>query len=51
MIGLAGGWPGAILAQEIFRHKTKKITFRTLFWMSVAINMAAFVQIAAFTGA
>lgn len=51
MIGLVGGWPGAILAQEIFRHKTKKLAFRTLFWMSVAINMAAFVQIAAFTGA
>lgn len=51
MIGLAGGWPGAILAQEMFRHKTKKIAFRTLFWMSVAINMAAFVQIAVFTGA
>lgn len=51
MVGLVGGWPGAILAQEIFRHKTKKPAFRTLFWMSVAINMAAFVQIAAFTGA
>ena len=51
MVGLVGGWPGAILAQEMFRHKTKKLSFRTLFWMSVAINMAAFVQIAAFTGA
>lgn len=51
MIGLAGGWPGAIIAQELFRHKTKKLSFRTLFWMSVAINIAGFVQIAAFTGA
>ncbi|PKP83441.1 MAG: DUF1294 domain-containing protein [Alphaproteobacteria bacterium HGW-Alphaproteobacteria-18] len=51
MVGLVGGWPGAILAQELFRHKTTKPAFRTLFWMSVAINMAAFVQIAAFTGA
>lgn len=51
MVGLVGGWPGAILAQEIYRHKTKKPAFRVLFWMSVAINMAAFVQIAAFTGA
>lgn len=51
MVGLVGGWPGAIVAQELFRHKTKKVYFRTLFWMSVAINMAAFVQIAAFTGA
>ena len=51
LVGVVGGWPGAIVAQELFRHKTKKIAFRTLFWMSVAINMAAFVQIAAFTGA
>ena len=50
LVGLVGGWPGAIVAQELFRHKTKKPAFRTLFWMSVAINMAAFVQIAAFTG-
>ncbi|MFN4023622.1 MAG: DUF1294 domain-containing protein [Hyphomonas sp.] len=51
LVGLVGGWPGAIVAQEVFRHKTKKIAFRTLFWMSVAINMAAFVQINIFTRA
>lgn len=50
LVGLVGGWPGAILGQEVFRHKTQKKTFRTLFWMSVAINMAAFVQINAFSG-
>lgn len=50
LIGLVGGWPGAIFAQEIFRHKTQKKTFRTLFWMTVAINMAAFVQINVFAG-
>lgn len=48
LVGLVGGWPGAILAQEVFRHKTQKKTFRTLFWMSVGINMAAFVQINVF---
>ena len=42
------GLPGAIVGQEVFRHKTQKVAFRTLFWMSVAINMAAFVQITAF---
>lgn len=51
LVGLVGGWPGAIVAQEVFRHKTKKVAFRTLFWMSVAINMAAFVQINVFTRA
>ena len=50
LIGLVGGWPGGLISQEIFRHKTQKKTFRTLFWMSVAINMAAFVQINAFSG-
>jgi uncharacterized membrane protein YsdA (DUF1294 family)/cold shock CspA family protein len=49
MVGLVGGWPGAIIGQEVFRHKTQKVAFRTLFWMSVAINMAAFVQITAFS--
>ncbi len=49
LIGLVGGWPGGILGQEVFRHKTQKRTFRTLFWMSVAINMAAFVQINVFS--
>lgn len=48
LVGLVGGWPGAIIGQEIFRHKTQKEPFRTLFWMSVAINMAAFVQINVF---
>lgn len=49
MVGLVGGWPGAIIGQEVFRHKTQKVAFRTLFWMSVAINMAAFIQITAFS--
>lgn len=48
LTGLVGGWPGGIIGQEVFRHKTQKRSFRTLFWMSVAINMAAFVQINVF---
>jgi uncharacterized membrane protein YsdA (DUF1294 family)/cold shock CspA family protein len=49
LLGLAGGWPGGLVGQEVFRHKTQKKTFRTLFWMSVAINMAAFVQLNVFS--
>lgn len=49
LVGLVGGWPGGLIGQEFFRHKTQKKTFRTLFWMSVAINMAAFVQLNVFT--
>lgn len=41
--GLLGGWPGAILGQQIFRHKTKKNGFRVTFWTSVVLNVTVFV--------
>lgn len=32
---LAGGWPGAFIAQQQFRHKTKKLSFQIVFWFIV----------------
>lgn len=46
LLGLAGGWPGAILAQQWLRHKTAKRSFRQLFWVTVAANLAGFVYLA-----
>lgn len=46
ILGLACGWPGAILAQQWLRHKSGKRTFRTLFWGTVAANVAAFTWLA-----
>lgn len=46
-MGLLGGWPGAIFAQQILRHKSKKREFRSAFWTSVVANILAFL--AAFT--
>jgi uncharacterized membrane protein YsdA (DUF1294 family)/cold shock CspA family protein len=40
---LAGGWPGALLAQQVLRHKTSKPDFIGVFWITVALNVAAFV--------
>lgn len=37
--GLVGGWPGALLAQGYFRHKTRKQPFRTVFFLSIAVNL------------
>jgi uncharacterized membrane protein YsdA (DUF1294 family) len=41
-LGFVGGWPGAIVAQQLFRHKTSKLTFRIRFWLSVVANAAIF---------
>ena len=41
-LGVVGGWPGAIVAQQVFRHKTVKRSFRLLFWATVAANVAVF---------
>ena len=41
-LGFVGGWPGAIVAQQLFRHKTVKRLFRLRFWLSVAANLAIF---------
>jgi uncharacterized membrane protein YsdA (DUF1294 family) len=38
---LLGGWPGAIVAQRRLRHKTKKLTFRVTFWITVLLHLIA----------
>ncbi|MGC3984356.1 MAG: DUF1294 domain-containing protein [Pseudorhodoferax sp.] len=45
LLGLVGGWPGAILAQQLLRHKTSKAAFRAAFWGTVVFNAAAFVAL------
>lgn len=36
-----GGWPGALLAQLVFRHKLKKRSFQLIFWSIVIVHCAA----------
>jgi uncharacterized membrane protein YsdA (DUF1294 family)/cold shock CspA family protein len=42
LLGLCGGWPGGLLAQRIFRHKSRKQEFQTTFWATVVLNCIAF---------
>ncbi|WP_245703257.1 DUF1294 domain-containing protein [Raineyella antarctica] len=39
-VSLLGGWPGALLAQRVYRHKTRKHSFQTTFWITVVVNCA-----------
>lgn len=43
LLSLAGGWPGALLAQQMLRHKSAKAEFRSVFWTTVVLNIVGFV--------
>ncbi|MCH4901722.1 MULTISPECIES: DUF1294 domain-containing protein [Pseudomonas] len=43
-VELAGGWPGALIAQQVFRHKTRKVSFQVLFWMIVALHQMFWID-------
>lgn len=46
LLGLLGGWPGAVLAQQFLRHKTSKPSFQWKFQCTVAVNLGMFAWLA-----
>lgn len=40
ILSLLGGWPGAVVGQQVFRHKTQKVSFRIMFWLCVMLHLA-----------
>lgn len=46
LLALTGGWPGALLAQQVLRHKSSKAEFRAVFWCTVVLNIAGFAFLA-----
>lgn len=40
LFALIGGWPGALVAQRLLRHKTSKRSFQVTFWITVMLNCA-----------
>lgn len=49
-LGFICGWPGALLAQRVFRHKSRKAAFQSTFWGTVALNVIALLLLASDTG-
>jgi uncharacterized membrane protein YsdA (DUF1294 family) len=45
VFGVVGGWPGAMVAQQVFRHKTQKQPFKTWFFISVILSALAMVAV------
>ncbi len=43
LLGLAGGWPGALLAQQLLRHKCSKGSFVAVFWITVEANVTVLI--------
>jgi uncharacterized membrane protein YsdA (DUF1294 family) len=37
-LGILGGWPGAMCGAQVFRHKTRKLSYRFLFWIAAIIH-------------
>ena len=40
VLAFLGGWPGAMLGQSYFRHKTQKGEFKILMWLAAGLHAA-----------
>jgi uncharacterized membrane protein YsdA (DUF1294 family)/cold shock CspA family protein len=40
LLELLGGWPAALIAQRVMRHKTRKPGYRRVFWLAAAAHCA-----------
>lgn len=38
LFALLFGWPGVLLAQAFIRHKSQKLSFKIIFWLTLVVN-------------
>ena len=49
VFGVTGGWPGAIVGQQLFRHKTQKQPFKTYVFLSIVVSIAVMAAVCHFS--
>ena len=45
LLSFFGGWPGALLGQKTFRHKTQKQSFQLTYWFTVVAHIGVVVAV------
>jgi uncharacterized membrane protein YsdA (DUF1294 family)/cold shock CspA family protein len=51
LFALAGGWPGALFAQNKLRHKSSKGEFKVVLWITVGLNLGGLYYLLSDKGA
>ena len=44
-LSLIGGWPGALWAQYLLRHKSKKQPFKSILWITIVFNICVLISL------
>lgn len=50
MLGLVGGWPGGLIAQQMLRHKSRKASFLIAIWISALANVCGLLWLMSTSG-
>lgn len=51
LVELMGGWPGALIAQQTFRHKTRKASYQGMFWLIIVAHQLFWLDLLVLDGA